>query len=49
MSGRFRAAGCLELSTTGLFAVHGEIVDGVARIGQIAEKPSGPCAIEAWP
>ena len=41
MSGRFRAAGCFELPTTGLFAVHGEIVDGVARIGQIARGPDG--------
>lgn len=41
MSGRFRASGSLDLSTTGLFAVHGEIVDGIARIGQIARGPEG--------
>ena len=41
MSGRFRAAGTLDLTNVGLFAVHGEIVDGVARIGQIARGPAG--------
>ena len=41
MSGRFKAAGTLSLSTTGMFAVHGEIVDGVARIGQTAMTDVG--------
>lgn len=41
MSGRFKAAGTLPLDSVGLFAVHGEIVDGVARIGQFASAPSG--------
>jgi hypothetical protein len=41
MSGRFRVAGAFPLPSVGLFAVHGEIVDGVARIGQFASSPSG--------
>jgi hypothetical protein len=41
MSGRFRVAGVFPLPNVGLFAVHGEIVDGVARIGQFASSPSG--------
>jgi hypothetical protein len=41
MSGRFRVAGTFPLPSVGLFAVHGEIVDGVARIGQFVASPSG--------
>jgi hypothetical protein len=41
MSGRFRASGCLELPSVGLFAIHGEIVDGVAHVGQYASAASG--------
>jgi hypothetical protein len=41
MSGRFRVAGAFPLPNVGLFAVHGEIVDGTARIGQFASSPSG--------
>ena len=41
MSGRFRIAGAFPLPSMGLFAVHGEIVDGVAHIGQFASSPSG--------
>jgi hypothetical protein len=41
MSGRFRVAGAFPLPNVGLFAVHGEIVDGIARIGQFASSPSG--------
>lgn len=41
MSGRFRVAGAFPLPSVGLFAVHGEIVDGIARIGQFASSPSG--------
>lgn len=41
MSGRFRVAGAFPLPGAGLFAVHGEIVDGVARIGQFVSSPSG--------
>jgi hypothetical protein len=41
MSGRFRVAGAFPLPSVGLFAVHGEIVDGVARIGQFASSPLG--------
>jgi hypothetical protein len=41
MSGRFRVAGAFPMPSVGLFAVHGEIVDGVARIGQFASSPSG--------
>jgi hypothetical protein len=41
MSGRFRVAGAFPLPSVGLFAVHGEIVDGVAHIGQFASSPSG--------
>ena len=41
MSGRFRASGSVPLSGVGLFAVTGELVDGVARIGQIAQTAQG--------
>ncbi|HJR63181.1 MAG TPA: hypothetical protein VJ803_05720 [Gemmatimonadaceae bacterium] len=41
MSGRFRVAGAFPLDSVGLFAVHGEIVDGVAHVGQFARSPSG--------
>ena len=41
MSGRFRVAGAFPLPSVGLFAVHGEIVDGVVRIGQFASSQSG--------
>ena len=41
MSGRFRAAGTFPLTSVGLFAVHGEIVDGIARIGQTAMTDTG--------
>jgi hypothetical protein len=41
VSGRFRASGSIPLSDVGLFAVHGELVDGVARIGQIAHIGDG--------
>jgi hypothetical protein len=41
MSGRFRASGSVELVSVGLFAIHGEIVDGVAHMGQYASAPSG--------
>ena len=41
MSGRFKAAGTLPLTGVGLFAVHGEIVDGIARIGQTAMTDTG--------
>jgi hypothetical protein len=41
MSGRFRVAGAFPLPSVGLFAVHGEIVDGIARIGQFASSLSG--------
>ena len=41
MSGRFRVAGAFPLPSVGLFAVHGQIVDGIARIGQFASSPSG--------
>jgi hypothetical protein len=41
MSGRFRVAGAFPLPNLGLFAVHGEIVDGIARIGQFASSLSG--------
>jgi hypothetical protein len=41
MSGRFRVAGAFPLPSVGLFAIHGEIVDGIARIGQFASSPSG--------
>jgi hypothetical protein len=41
MSGRFRIAGAFPLPSVGLFAVHGEIVDGIARIGQFASSQSG--------
>jgi hypothetical protein len=41
MSGRFRVAGAFPLPGVGLLAIHGEIVDGIARIGQFASSPSG--------
>src|SRR5262249_47867064 len=41
MSGRFRASGSVEMVNVGLFAIHGEIVDGVAHVGQYARAPSG--------
>jgi hypothetical protein len=41
MSGRFKAAGTLPLASVGLFAIHGEIVDGIARIGQTAMTDTG--------
>ena len=41
MSGRFKAAGTLPLTSVGLFAVHGEIVVGVPRIGQTAIAETG--------
>jgi hypothetical protein len=41
MSGRFKAAGSFPLRNSGLFAVHGELVDGVARIGQHVNGPDG--------
>ena len=41
MSGRFRVAGAFPLPSMGLFAVHGEIVDGIARVGQFASSPAG--------
>jgi hypothetical protein len=41
VGGRFRASGSFALSSVGLFAVHGELVDGVARIGQVASAPGG--------
>ena len=41
MSGRFRVAGAFPLASGGLFAVHGEIVDGVAHVGQYASSASG--------
>ena len=41
MSGRFRASGSLDLPSMGLFAIHGEIVDGVAHVGQYASAASG--------
>jgi hypothetical protein len=41
MSGRFRVAGAFPLPSVGLFAIHGEIVDGIARTGQFASSPSG--------
>ncbi len=41
MSGRFKAAGSFALESSGLFVIHGELADGVARIGQFASTPGG--------
>jgi hypothetical protein len=41
LSGRFKAAGSFELQSRGLFVIHGELANGVARIGQFASAPDG--------
>jgi hypothetical protein len=41
VSARFKAAGSFELESRGLFIIHGELADGVARIGQFASASTG--------
>lgn len=41
MSGRFHAHGAFPIHMRGIFAIYGELTDGVARAGQIAIGPGG--------
>ena len=39
MSGRFLARGAFQSESRGLFVVHGALLDGMVRVGQIASAP----------